>query len=85
MREIVGCHSSTGEFQGRVYNNVIIQYIEEKNSIICGSYVSNVKLTRAKFEEILANSKLTVNDLSGKKLGNVYYDRYGKVVDMQIV
>lgn len=85
MNEIVGCHSSSGEFNGRAYNNVIIQYISEKQSIICGSYVASVKLSRAKFEEILSNSKLSVNDLSGKKVGNIYYDRFGKVQEMQIL
>ena len=80
-QKIVGIETITGEYQGRLYSNCYL-YFEKPFKEGCnfiGSVYVNVKVKFSVLDEICKNQNLSIQDLIGLFIVNVYYNRYGQV------
>ena len=80
-QKIVGIETITGEYQGRSYSNCYL-YFEKPFKEGCnfiGSVYGNVKVKFSVLDEICKNQNLSIQDLIGLFIVNVYYNRYGQV------
>lgn len=80
-QKIVGIETITGEYQGRSYSNCYL-YFEKPFKEGCnfiGSVYGNIKVKFSVLDEICKNQNLSIQDLLGLSIVNVYYNRYGQV------
>lgn len=84
--KIVGIEVKTGTYEGANYSNAYLNYKKDftEHSNFIGDCYGQIKVKSALLKEIANNKDLSVNDLIGKDVKNVYYNRYGQVIDLVI-
>lgn len=84
-QKIVGIETISGEYQGRSYSNCYL-YFEKPYKEGCnfiGSVYGSVKVKFSVLDEICKNQNISIQDLIGLSIVNIYYNRYGQVTMIQ--
>lgn len=80
-QKIVGIETITGEYQGRSYSNCYL-YFEKPYKEGCnfiGSVYGNVKVKFSVLDDICKRQNLSIQDVLGLYIVDVYYNKYGQV------
>lgn len=82
---VKGIRRTSGEYEGSPFDNIYIHcIIPPDNATVCGELVEVFKLRTNVFNHLCDSMQVACNDLIGKNI-RVFYDKYGRVEDFEIL
>lgn len=85
MYLVRGVKHSAGEYQGNSYDNMMIHTLAPNDGkMLCGDPVEIIKVKTPIFNRVCQNCGIQPLDLVNKEI-RVHYDRYGQVIDFEIL
>ena len=82
---VKGIRRTSGEFDATPYDNTYIHcVVPPDNNTLAGKLVEVFKMRSMTFNAICDDLKIGISDLVGKNI-RVFYDKYGRVEDFEIL
>lgn len=81
--KILGLRFVEGEYQGNKYSNVYVYCDDTKNNDF-GVCTQSFKIKRSYLDVLCANLGIQYGQLLDRSVGQIYYDRYGNIIEFNL-